>query len=235
MTWNNAGYLSSEGWYLNKVVAGGGGSAAFLAANNAVGSNSLGSVSFSTGTVVLGIVADRGSGGNSPNTAPTINGVTATQVGTTISDGTTNGVSLWRANVTAGTGTITINGNGASDANAFVAWMLTGLSSSTPTQVQQTNGFAVQVPDPQTVTLTSLAAGSVIVGFLGRNFPATQNPTTWLGITRDVSAEQTQAGSNGAISAGGHQNSASGTVVVAATAQATQSWMYSGLITAAWS
>lgn len=220
-------------------VAAGGASATCLAAGSTTtaGANpwTISGITFSTGTVVLGVVSDRNGGSSGPITAPVINGVPSTQVGTTVSDGTTNGVNLWRADVTSGgPGTIVISGNTAATM-ATVTWMVTGLSSSTPTQVAPGNGFAVQLPDAQTVTLTSLAANSLVIGFIGRNFPATQNPTTWGGVTTDTTcSEQLNGAGNGAITSGGHINSTSGTVNVTATATAGQSWQYSGLIAAAW-
>lgn len=220
------------------IVSSGGGSAAvaFLAGNQSAATGTdpwvTSSISFSTGVVVLGTAQDRGGGGTAI-TAPTINGVTSTQIGTTISDGTTNGVSLWYASVSSGTGSISIPG-GQSLARVFAAWMLTGLTSSTPDQTAQTNGFAVAIPDPQIVTLTSLAGSSVVVAFIGRNFPtADQNPTTWSGVTRNSGAEQTDAASNGAICAGGSVSSQLGTVIVTATGAGGTGWLYSGLIAVA--
>jgi hypothetical protein len=189
-------------------------------------------VTFSAGVAVVGVAYDGLSG--AAVTGVQINGVTATQIGTTVSDGTNNGVALFYAVVSAGSGDIVLT-NGTSNFGevAVNGWMITGNSSNTPSVSGQTNGFAVQQPDPQgPISLASLAAGSVAVGVIGRNFPSSENPTSWTGITRDASAEATNATGNGIIIAGAKASGLSGTTSVSATGSS--SWQYSGMLAAAW-
>lgn len=239
-------YQSRDSNYNQNIVSGGGGGPSIASLFTATSQSTCGttctlasSVSFSTGLAVVGIAWDQSGGGSAP-TAMTINGVSATQIGTNVSDGTTNGVAWYQASVTSGTGSITAtsaSGIVTLTANGF---MITGNSSNTPISPLQTNGFAIQVPDPQTLTLLGLSAGSVAACIIGRNFPAAQNPTSWGGVARLAAAEGTNAGGNGTIIAGGTGSGLSGTVVVTATGPAGAGcisgacWLYSGMLCAAW-
>lgn len=188
-------------------------------------------VTFSAGVAEVGVAYDV-SGGNTAVGGVTIKGVTATQCGTTVTDAGNNGVAMFYAVVTAGTGSIVLTGTGGLSIGAVNGNMITGNASNTPT-CNQDNGFSVQQPDPQgPVTLTGLSSGSVEACVLGRNFPGSQNPTSWTGVTRVAAQEATSATSNGIIIAGGNASSLSGTVN--ATATGTASWQYSGMVCGAW-
>lgn len=217
---------------------GGGGAVAVLGAWTSTGgpltTNLVTGVTFSTGTAVVAIMEDRG-GGLAAVTGVTIKTVSATRIGAAdIADGTTNGLSFWRADVTAGTGDIVATTGGTMGVMAANGWMLTGLSSSTPTANASFDGFAANVPDPQgPATLSSLGANSVIVAVVGSNFRTAAQATTWAGgVTRDASTETGINSSNGCSIAGASASGASGTKNITATGATT--WQYSGLVAASW-
>ncbi len=198
-------------------------------------------VTFVAGVAVIGIAFDAVSL-NSPTglqiTGLTGGTITATQIGTTVSDSSSNGVALFYAVITTGgTGSIILTGSGTFGVGVTNGWKITGYSSSTPSASTQNNGFTVQVPDPQgPIVLTPLSAGSVAVSIIGRNFPSspTQNPTTWTGLTRDASAEAVNVVGNGAIISGATGSGLSVAVSVTASAQTGESYLYSGMLAAAW-
>ncbi len=187
---------------------------------------------FSTGVVGVGIAQDRGGGAVGAPTAVTINGVAATQIGTTVSDGTQNGVSCWYAPVTAGTGNVTITNVGGFGETAANGWMITGNLSNIPTANSSFNGFSPTQADPQGPMSLTVASGGVAMAVVGSNFkPVTVNPTTWVAATRDALTEAENATGNEIAIAGAHITGA-GTFGIEASG--TTSWLYSGMCGAAW-
>ncbi len=143
-------------------------------------------------------------------TAVTINGVSATQIG----GYSTNQVgSLWRANVTAGSGTVQITGSGVFGGLATAGGVVT-TTTTTPSS-SQIAAMAV-VSEPQSVVTLTTPANGVGIVCAGASFgSAASLPMTWgSGGTRDAVTEAAGAG-------GGSANSVIGCAHTAASSTST--------------
>lgn len=229
-------WQSRDSNYNVNIVSGGGGGASIsaLTAGTCTGASPCTIITgqtFTTSIVVVGLVADLAAGAGTP-TAVTINGVTATQAGATITDTANTAVQLWYASVTSGTGNITETG-GTGNMCASV-WAITGASSSTPVSTNSFNGLSPTQADPQgPMSSITLASGDVGAFFIGGTFhTSTVNPTTWVQSTRDAAAETALATGNGCAVSGSHI-SAAGTYA-GITAAGSASWLFSAMIGARW-
>jgi hypothetical protein len=188
-------------------------------------------VTFAAGVVVVGFVENIAAGPIAP-TGFTINGVSATQIGSTITDPSQTAVQMWYAVVGSGSGSIVATCGASSIGQAGIsAWTITGYSSSTPTANSSVNGFATQIPDPQGPMSLTVSSGGVAAVFIGSLFhDNTTNPTTWNQATRDATAESGNASGNGVAVAGAHISSAGTFTNIEATGAAgsggtgTNSW-----------
>jgi hypothetical protein len=235
-------------WGDAKTPSGGGGAsiAALTSTTNAGGptscpGNIATNITFSSGLVVLGVTADIDGGFNTP-TGFTINGVSATQIGSTITDSSSTVVQMWYASgVAAGSGSVAVACSVAIGNAAISLWTITGNSSGTPTANSSFNGLSSTQADPQgPLPSLTVASGGVAAIYMGAVFhAATTNPTTWLIATRDATAENANSSGNTVAEAGAHI-SASGTYTGACgsggicASGGSVAWQYSGMIGAAW-
>lgn len=231
-------WLTGATWLpLFKTAGGGGGVSisALASGNSSCGSSTctlVSSQTFAAGIVPAGIVTDL-SGSLSPPTTVTINGVSATPIGSPVTDGTTS-IQMWYATVGSGTGNIVLAAAGSIGESCLSSWTITGASSSTPTANNSFNGLVSTQADPQgPMSSLTVASGGVAALFIGGIFhTTTANPTTWVQASRDASLETGNGAGNQCAAAGGHI-SAAGTYT-GITASGTVSWSYSAMLGAAW-
>jgi hypothetical protein len=230
--------LQTSALYSGGASGGGGGGAsiaALLSATGAGGPSPFTIVSgqtFVAGVVVIGVVTDF----SSTLTAVSINGVAATQIGPTVTDSSNTSVQMWYAVVPAGSspGTITLSDAGSVGTVGISAWTITGFTSSTPTANNSFNGLSSTQADPQGPMSLTVASGGVAALFIGGTFhSATANPTTWAGSAiRDAATENGTSLGNTLAVAGAHI-STPGTYT-GIEASGSVSWLFSGMIGAAW-
>jgi len=226
-------------------ASGGGVSiAALVGANNGAGGvlspdTIVSGQSFSAGVVACGFVS--GVGAASP-TGMSMNGVNASQIGSTVTDGSFTNVEMWQAVVTAGTGNIVVSNGGTLGAVAISCWTISGYSSSTPTANATFNGLSSTQNDPQgPLGSLTVSSGGVAAIFIGATFQSGgANPTSWVQATRDSLVENGTALGNGIASAGAHISSSGTYTGITATGaggaggSGATSWQYSGMFGAAW-
>lgn len=229
--------MTGAGVPLAAAAGGGGTSISALTAGsstcNVASCTVVSGQAFSAGVVVIGLTSSL-SAGPVPATGVTINGVSATQVGSNITDSTTTVVQMWYAVVSAGTGNIVLSNGGTVGETCLSAWTVTGYSSSTPTANNSFNGLSSTQADPQgPMSSIVVASGGVAAFFIGATFhSATANPTTWVQSTRDAATETGLATGNGCAAAGSHISVAN--TYSGITASGSLSWLYAAMIGATW-
>ncbi len=174
------------------------------------------------------MVTSRGGGFPDINTL-SISGVSATKIGSGGPSGEFT-VSLWQAAVSSA-GTVVVTSTGASIGNTCIGvWSLTGLSTTTATQVISADNYTSQHNDPQSLGSLTVNTNGVGVVFIGGNFQSSTNlPTSWTNATRDSTTELWDG--NFCI-AGAHVTGAS-TLAISATA-ASGNWDFNGMEGASW-
>jgi hypothetical protein len=242
-------WLTGATWLpLFQQASGGGGAsiAPLLSTTGAGGPSPFTIVSgqtFTAGVVAIGVVTDF----SSTLTAVSINGVSATQIGLTVTDSSNTSVQMWSAVVPAGSspGTITLSDAGSVGTVGISAWTITGFTSSTPTANNSFNGLSSTQADPQgPMSSITIASGGVGAFFIGGTFhSATANPTSWTPsptIIRDASLEAGTSLGNTLAVAGAHTVTA-GTITGACAggsggvcATGSVSWLFSAMIGATW-
>jgi len=157
------------------------------------------SQAFSAGVAVC-FVYDHGAS----NETVTINGVIASQIGSYTTGHT---VSLWQANVPAGSGTVIVT-NGVVYGTFAVACGEVTTTHSTPTGFEISDMLVVAQPQSLGAVVTIPTNGVGIVFGAGNTGSGTLAPCTWTSATRDAVTEAQVTTSNTAGICGAHNSSA---------------------------
>ncbi len=144
----------------------------------------------------------------------TIKGTSATQIGAY--GGTGQKGSLWRAAVTAGSGTVVVT-SGANFIQIDTAGGVVTTTTPAPSDIQITD-MAV-VGEPQGTVAITVPSNGVGVAFAGGLFLTSASlPMTWTGVTRSALLEAAVSGGNNSGIGGGSTTTPGSTTPTVATA-----------------
>ena len=162
--------------------------------------------------------------GSAGTLSVTINGVSATQIG---SYSTGQVGSLWRATVTSGSGTVVVVGSAVFGGVATAGGVVT---TSTPTPASSQVADMAVAAEPQAVVSTTVPSDGVGLVFAGAAFgSAASLPLTWAsGGVRDAITESAGSGGGSANAVAGGAHVAAGTSATPTVSTANGTFNFAG-------